>query len=143
MRDIPCNCLALRRASRRITQLYDREMASSGLRATQFPILELIHLAPAITMKELAREMVMDRATLGHNLRPLEAQGLVEIGVGADRRQRPLSLTKLGRARLRQARSLWQQAQEKFEAVFGGDQAVRLRSMLGRVTVVEFESDAA
>jgi len=31
-----CNCLALRQASRHVTQFYDQLLASSGLRTTQF-----------------------------------------------------------------------------------------------------------
>ena len=34
-----CNCLALRQATRHVTQFYDRFLASSGLRTTQFSIL--------------------------------------------------------------------------------------------------------
>ncbi len=34
-----CNCLALRQANRHVTQFYDRFLASSGLRTTQFSIL--------------------------------------------------------------------------------------------------------
>jgi DNA-binding MarR family transcriptional regulator len=142
MQDMPCNCLALRRAARRVTQLYDRALAPSGLRATQFPILELIHFSPDITMKDLARDLVMDRATLGHNLRPLEAQGLLVIGIGADRRQRPLTLTQSGKARLRQARALWEAAQRKFEAAFGHQQAVHLRGILAQVDSLRFEDEA-
>jgi hypothetical protein len=35
----PCNCHALRQATRRVTQLYDHLLAPLGLRATQFSLL--------------------------------------------------------------------------------------------------------
>ena len=35
----PCNCLALRQASRHISQIYDRQLAQAGLRTTQYSIL--------------------------------------------------------------------------------------------------------
>ncbi len=34
-----CNCLAIRQASRHVTQFYDQLLAPSGLRTTQFAIL--------------------------------------------------------------------------------------------------------
>jgi DNA-binding transcriptional ArsR family regulator len=49
-------------------------------------------------MQELAEVMVMDRSTLGHNLRPLERDHLVELGTNAsDRRSRLVFLTGRGR----------------------------------------------
>ena len=37
-----CNCLSLRQASRRVTQLYDQALAPLDLRATQFALLRAI-----------------------------------------------------------------------------------------------------
>ncbi len=37
-----CNCMALRRASRRITNFYDGKLAPTGLRVTQYAILALL-----------------------------------------------------------------------------------------------------
>ena len=34
-----CNCLAFRQAARHVTQFYDRFLAPTGLRSTQFSIL--------------------------------------------------------------------------------------------------------
>lgn len=137
-----CNCLALRQAARRVTQFYDRVLAPSGVRATQFSILAVIGQAPEITMKDIAREMVLDRATLGHNLRPLIAQGFVALRVGADRRQRPLTLTRRGAARLRQTKRLWRAAQATFEHTFGSADAASLRGVLAEVASLDFEHPA-
>src|SRR3954452_16109389 len=92
-----CNCAALRQAARRVTRLYDQVLAPVGLRITQLPILAGLASVGPISMGALAESMVMDRATLGHNLRPLEAEGLVIMSVGADRRSRVVSLTAAGR----------------------------------------------
>ncbi len=133
----PCNCLALRQATRRVTQYYDRVLAPCGMRATQFSILAWISQAPDRTMKDLAAAMVLDRATLGHNLRPLAAQGLIALSVGSDRRQRPVSLTPIGVERLRDAWPLWQAAQAGFERGFGTAEAASLRATLGRVVALD------
>ena len=81
-----CNCLTLRQATRRVTQLYDRALAPLDLRATQFSLLSRIADLGPIALTQLAEAMIMDRATLGHNVRPLEARALVRLAVGKDRR---------------------------------------------------------
>src|SRR4051794_17291744 len=116
-----CNCLALRQAARRVTQFYDKALSPVGLRITQFPILALIATDGPMTMKALAERLVMDRATLGHNLRPLQGAGLLELAPGTDRRSRTVALTDAGRQRLQQAQPLWREAQQRFEAAFGCD----------------------
>ena len=96
--EVACNCLSLRQASRRVTQLYDQALAPLDLRATQFALLRAIERRGPIALNPLAEEMVLDRATLGHNVRPLEARGLVRLAVGKDRRSREVSITRAGRA---------------------------------------------
>src|SRR5260370_21132852 len=73
------NCLALREATRHVTQFYDRLLASSGLRTTQFSILIRLRLEGPMTINALAKSLVMDRTTLGRNILPLERDGLIEI----------------------------------------------------------------
>jgi len=82
--------------------------------------------------------MVMDRATLGHNIRPLEADGYLALSVGQDRRSREVSLTESGRRILAQAKPLWQRAQAIFEAEIGPEEAAGLRTVLKRVASSEF-----
>jgi DNA-binding MarR family transcriptional regulator len=110
-----CNCLSLRQATRRVTQLYDQALAPVGLRATQFSLLLQTEALGPIALQPLAEVMVMDRATLGHNVRPLLGRGLVQLEVGRDRRSRELSITQAGRDLLAEARALWRQAQDAFE----------------------------
>ncbi len=74
-----CNCLSLRQATRRVTQLYDQALAPLDLRATQLSMLRTIDQFGTIALNPLAEAMVMDRATLGHNVRPLQARGLVRL----------------------------------------------------------------
>src|SRR5882762_6774389 len=74
--NVTCNCAAIRQAARRVTRLYDQALAPAGLRITQYPILSWLAATGPVTMNVLAERLAMDRATLGHNLRPLQAQGL-------------------------------------------------------------------
>jgi DNA-binding MarR family transcriptional regulator len=138
-----CNCLALRQATRHVTQFYDRFLASSGLRTTQFSILARLRLAGPLPINALAKRMVMDRTTLGRNILPLEREGLIEIVPDpADGRSKVVRLTEAGAARLRAARAGWTQAQKKFEAAFGGARAARLRDLLHAVIATELGAAA-
>ena len=91
-----------------------------------------------MTLKALAEKMVMDRATLGHNVRPLQARGWIALTVGADRRSRLVELTAAGRSVLQDARGLWREAQRSFEHAFGPQEAAELRTALGRVAAMEY-----
>jgi len=133
-----CNCAAIRQAARRVTRLYDQALAPTGLRITQLPILAGLAANGPTTMGALAERMVMDRATLGHNLRPLEADGLVTMSVGEDRRSRVVSLTPAGRQKLAEARPLWRAAQKAFETKFGTDESAALRATMTRVARLDF-----
>jgi DNA-binding MarR family transcriptional regulator len=129
-----CTCGSLRKASRRISQFYDTALAPVGIKSTQFSILSEVDrgsLEGPVTMCELATAMVMDRSTLGHNLKPLERDDLVTLRLSTDdRRKRYVELTKKGRLLLRKSRRLWQQAEGRFEDIFGKEPAAELRAVL-------------
>jgi DNA-binding MarR family transcriptional regulator len=128
-----CNCAALRKASRRLSQAYDSALAPSGLKSTQFAILAELEFRndEPPTMRDLAEALVMDQSTIGQNLRPLERDGLISLERDAsDRRRRCVKLTKKGRGRLAAARPLWAGAQERFENLFGTREAAKLRATL-------------
>jgi DNA-binding MarR family transcriptional regulator len=131
-----CSATAMRKATRRMTQLYDDALASAGLRSTQYAILEALHRkadAPP-TMGELAETLVLDRSALGHNLRPLQRDGLIALVAGdADRRRRRVVLTTKGAAKLAEARPAWKLAQDRFNDVFGESAAAKLRVTLLRI----------
>jgi DNA-binding MarR family transcriptional regulator len=134
-----CNGTALRKATRRVSQLYDAVLAPCGLRSTQRSILIHIARAGTPTMGDLAAALVLDRSALAHNLKPLERDGLVAIVVDpADKRSRLVKLTELGEAKLQQSMDLWKQAQHRFEATFGTERASALRTALAQIASTEF-----
>jgi DNA-binding MarR family transcriptional regulator len=126
-----CNCLAVRQAARYVTQLYDRHLAASGLRTSQYGILAKLKRLGPMTINELAAELVIDRTTLGRNIRPLERDGLITITSGrTDRRVKELRLTAGGDERLNETRDSWIAAQRSFEAGFGPERSAELRELL-------------
>jgi DNA-binding MarR family transcriptional regulator len=135
-----CNCLALRQATRNVTQFYDQCLAPTGLRTTQFSILAKLKRLGPLTINALARELVMDRTTLGRTMLPLERDGLITIEDGvSDRRSKELHLTKAGAERVRVARKLWSDAQTRFESAFGAKRASHLRNELRAVAASELD----
>ncbi len=125
-----CACFNLRKTSRAITQHYDRVLQPSGLRGTQFTILATTAKSEAITITQMAKQLVMDRTTLTRNLRPLEKQGFIEIIPGDDLRTRYVTLSKKGRNVLTKALPLWEKAQRHFEKGLGDERFGNLLSEL-------------
>ncbi|HWL86531.1 MAG TPA: MarR family winged helix-turn-helix transcriptional regulator [Polyangiaceae bacterium] len=129
-----CNNTAVRRAARNLTRFYDACMAESNMRATQYSILNLLANKGPMTMAALAELLTMDRATIGHNLRPLERDGLVTIEVGrVDRREREVGLSGLGRQREKESKPYWLKAQKQFEKEFGAEDALAMRRLMARI----------
>jgi len=116
-----CTCFNLRKAARAVTQAYDDAIRPSGLRATQFSLLATVAEVQPIGIKELAKDLVLDRTTLGRNLQVLVDRGLLEIGEGEDRRYRPISLTPSGQQAFDLALPLWTQVQTRMAKGFGHD----------------------
>jgi DNA-binding MarR family transcriptional regulator len=126
-----CNCTALRKATRRISQLYDTALAPSGLKTTQRAILAQLGRSEPTTVGQLAEALVMDAGALAHTLKPLERDRLVAVTVDPnDRRNRLIKLTRQGRARLAESDALWAKAQSGFEAAFGRVESEALRQAL-------------
>jgi DNA-binding MarR family transcriptional regulator len=134
-----CNGAALRKASRRVTQLYDNLLAPCGLTISQRSVLVHVQRAGTPTMSELAHAMVLDRSALAHNLKPLERDGyLVQTRDEKDGRSRRVALTPSGSAKLEEANLLWRTAQARFEKTYGADRAQALRLALADIFSDEF-----
>lgn len=136
----PCSNAVLRQAMRRVGQLYDDVLAPSGLRATQHGLLATVRRMGSPTMRELAERAVMDLSGLSHTLKPLMRDGYLQMAPDArDRRARRIDLTEKGQAKLAETAKLWRGAQDRFEAVFGLERAIALKSELRFLTSPEFQ----
>lgn len=119
-----CTALRLRKAARRVSQIYDEHLEPYGLTITQYGLLAHIRRLEGVSIGELAAELVMDPTTLTRNLAPLTARGLVAVSPGRrDKRARALQLTPAGEAALEAGRTGWKAAQKSIAAVLGEDLA--------------------
>ena len=136
---VPCNCSALRQAARHVTRLYDSELAAAGLGLNQYSILSRTEKLGPRTIQKLAENLVMDRSTLGHLLRPLLKRGLLKLEPSKkDGRSRAIRLTSAGKSLLAKARPLWAKAERRFESRIGAKPARDLRAALVRVASADF-----
>jgi DNA-binding MarR family transcriptional regulator len=137
-----CNCFMVRSAARQVTQLYDQFLAPVGLHVTQFSILAKLKRLGPMTINALAKEMVMDRTTLGRNVLPLERDGLIKIEASTtDGRAKVLHLTKTGEKRLQAGREAWEQAQRRFDTRFGAKRAADFRAILRAVVASDLGTE--
>lgn len=116
---LPCACANLRRAVRVVTQFYDTVLRPSGMRVTQFTLLQALNQVPEISQKQLAELLEIDSTTLTRTLAPLRRKGWLRSEVGNDRRELRLSLTRAGKRHYENALPYWQSAQKGIEQELG------------------------
>lgn len=121
-----------------MTALYDRELAPTGLRLTQYSLLATLRREggrTGVAISDLAAVMDMDRTTLTRNLRPLIDQGLVAVAAHeADARVRRAALTREGIAAFDAAIPRWRVAQEIVTRTLGESNVAAFHDWLDRVT---------
>ncbi|MFB9951078.1 MarR family winged helix-turn-helix transcriptional regulator [Rhizobium puerariae] len=134
-----CSNSAVRRASRQLGRLYEDAMGDTGLKGTQFSLLSQIARTGEPTLKNLAEALVMDLSALGHTLKPLIRDGLVElVPDDGDRRVKRVRLTETGAARQRELTARWQVAQSRFDTAFGKEESRALRKAMEFIASQEF-----
>jgi len=137
-----CTNGAIRRAARRMGQIYDDAFESCGLRATQYSLLNQIVRCEGPTMRTLANELVMDLSALGHTLKPLVRDGFVVLTVDEqDRRCRRVRLTESGMSKYEEARAIWKQVREVFDDTYGPEEAAKLRAALDFIASETFAAE--
>ena len=123
-----CTSQKVRVLSRRISQHFDRIVASSGLKTTQYSLLSAIVRHGPVRPGDLARTMSLDASTLTRNLQPLVHAGWATIGPGDDERSRLVAATEAGREKRAEAQRAWKRAQLAFNDQVGAAAAARLHA---------------
>jgi DNA-binding MarR family transcriptional regulator len=131
-----CTCLRMRRATRRVTQRYDRALEPAGLTVNQFGLLGYLHGASsapahASSIGAIAEWLGMDPTTLNRNLKPLLAKGMVRnANDPADARVRIVRITDKGLRTLREALPRWRNAQAEIEKAIGSKSIADLNTLI-------------
>ncbi len=127
-----CTCFRVRSAARRVTQIYSKHLAPTGLRISQFSLLGFVTAQGPVTITELADLLATDRTTLTRNLRPLLSSGVVERATAADKRRHELVATPAGRALFKRALPLWAAAEQEVRTAMGAKLTADLHGALER-----------
>ncbi len=128
-----CYCTSVRRATRKLTELYDAALEPVGINVAQFGLLRRLDrsCATPLSIQELAERSELERSTVARNVRVLEKHGFVELGGSTeDRRVSTILLSDKGLDALEQGDPLWQNAQHQVEEMLGQQTASKLRSVL-------------
>lgn len=131
---LPCLCAGFRRVTRLLSQRYDAALSLAGLTITQFSILQALSLTGEVSQGRLGEILAMDSTTLTRTLAIMRRHGWIERGIGADRRQRRLSLSPAGREQFDRALPLWQDAQAELRAQFGEELWVSVSKLIDQAT---------
>jgi DNA-binding MarR family transcriptional regulator len=125
-----CTNLKLRQLMRRVAQHYDAEVGKSGLKGTQYSLLSYVVKLGPLRPGDLAREMKIDASTLTRNLKPMVANGWLELAPGSDGRSRLVSVTDAGREKRTEAQRRWRVAQEGINQVLGAERVLALHALI-------------
>jgi len=130
----PCYCGLTRRASRSLTELYERELAPYGITLPQFSLLRAAANSGPLGITELAAYLNLDRTTLGRNLKLLETQGLVVFVANEhDQRERLVTLTRSGAKVSKEALAAWQAAQALIRRNIGMQKLIALEQLVAEI----------
>jgi len=106
-----CICRVVRDAARALTNAYDRALAPSGLRTTQFTMLSVLDRREVAIVTELSELLEIDQTTTTRNLSVLEDSGLVVRVEHEDPRVKLMKLSSKGRQKRQIAVKCWKQIQ--------------------------------
>ncbi|HZZ37756.1 MAG TPA: MarR family winged helix-turn-helix transcriptional regulator [Acidobacteriaceae bacterium] len=132
-------CASFRRSARALSQMYDEAMRPTGLRGTQFTMLQALSLTGEITQGDLGEILAMDSTTLTRTLEILGRRGWVSKRQGKDRRERWLRLTPAGRKQFNAALPAWQKVQDRLRRQLGHERWQALLQLTQEVTAAAIE----
>jgi DNA-binding MarR family transcriptional regulator len=127
LHSLPCYCATLRQAARAATSFYEEALKGSGVRATQFTVLQVLKTAPELQTTGVGELIGIDQTTATRTLALMKESNLVVDYAGTDRRERRWRLTPLGEATYRKMQPKWERAQAMVERRLGRAEAIALR----------------
>jgi DNA-binding MarR family transcriptional regulator len=131
---LPCMCASLRRTARALTQLYEDALRPTGLRATQFTVLQALSLAREVTQGELGQILAMDSTTLTRTLTIMSRHGWIAKCRGEDRREWRIRLSGTGKTQFKRAVPHWQKAQTQLRRQLGDELSDNLMKLTHKIT---------
>ena len=128
-----CICRVMRQTARSLTNAYDRALAPSSLRTTQFTVLSVLAHQTTASVTQLSEILGLDQTTTTRNLRLLEDDRLIERVAHHDPRVKLLKLTARGKQKRQIAQQHWTEIQERITSSITEDELQIFRSVLQKI----------
>ena len=128
-----CLGFRVRTLNRAITALYDDALRPHGLRVGQLNLLVAVARMEPARPNDLCRFLKMEKSTLSRDVELMRRNGWLDVDDSQDKRARPLKVSTEGRALLESVVPAWRQAQERAEAILGGEVTALLRQAVDRL----------
>lgn len=106
-----CVCRLMRDSARALTNAYDKALAPSGLRSTQFTLLSVLARHSEASVNQLSELLGIDQTTTTRNISILEDAGLIVRVPHTDPRVKLMKLTAKGKQKSKVAAECWQELQ--------------------------------
>ncbi|CUS36738.1 MarR family winged helix-turn-helix transcriptional regulator [Candidatus Nitrospira nitrificans] len=132
LKQIGCECLLsrVRVLNRVLTGIYDNELRSYGLKATQLNLLVVVARVGPVRRIDIGKRLHLDPSTLTRNLKIMLTNGWIEELIdGEDGRGSPLQVTAKGRDLLNQIVPSWRKAQDRARKLIGDEGETLLKSL--------------
>lgn len=107
-----CPCFNMRKMARKLTNLYNISLKSSGINSTQIPILALLNIHKQIETSKIALMLNLETSTMRRNSSILIKKNLIKI-VKKDVKGNLLSLTSNGYKMLKKTLPIWKESNHK------------------------------
>lgn len=125
-----CTNFKARQLARLLSRRYDAQLATVGLKTTQYSLLSHVLHGGPLAPGELARRMGLDASTLTRNMKPLLDAGWLLLEAGDDARSRSVRITAEGRAKQSEAKRRWKEAQQALNGHLGVQRVAALHALI-------------
>lgn len=127
--------------ARTLTALYETELRSHGIKASQLNLLVVVARLGPVKRIELGKVIQLDPSTLTRNLQVMLANKWIEeIDDGEDGRGMPIRASAIGRALLEAAWPAWERAQANAKRLLGTEGTLALTKTGDKMLAENFAS---
>ena len=131
-----CNCISLRKASNNLTKIYDTALAKVGIKITQFSTLRNIQKLGKTNISDLSYLLDLDRTTVLRSIEKLIKMNLVSYKYEDNNKNKVISLTTVGKNKLREATIIWKETQYKYTKALGVKNYEEFETLIPKITKI-------
>jgi DNA-binding MarR family transcriptional regulator len=115
----PQSCInaRVRKLSRIITNIYEKEFRAFDVRSSQVSILMMVGKKGIVNQKEVADFLFIDQSTMSRDIAKLKERNLIRSSTGSDARYNNLELTGKGHSLLNEIIPVWKNLQNEIEQI--------------------------